>query len=379
MGRACLALGVAPVLAAGIIRRTRAAHERPRYPVVRHGLNVLACGARMAQDEVVTDSQLAVGLVGHSGAGKTEVAARLAERLSAVVVSFGEEVRLRVAAAGGDPYNRLELMAAGQELVERDVQSFCAAVLAQQSETADVPLIVEGIRHDIVRETLTNLLVPRRLVLVHLKTPESVRVQRLRERGAGDAEVDALQWDPTEVEVDQVLLGHADFIVDGHQPLDDVVDEILAFVGAVPSILHAPPPPFESPDTKSSEVSALDEEQQVELVNEISTEFRVWLPSELPSALGVDERALAKALQDGTLLRLRHGGGDLIPGFQFQGAYIRSDIGNAVKILRSRLTDWEIAAWLVSNNGWLDNQRPVDVGEDELDVAVEAELRDAGL
>lgn len=331
----------------------------------------------MGDDDRVPQRELAVGLVGHSGAGKTHVATSLAERLGASVVSFGDEVRRRVSAAGGDLNNRLQLMAVGQDLVERDVEGFCRAVLAQADHAFAAPLIIQGIRHDVVREMLETLIAPRRLVLVHLKAPDAVLSRRLRELGAGDAEVAALRRDPTEVEVDQVLLGHADLIVDAVQPLDEVVGEIEHFLRLIAETPEADRSPSGASDTGSSG-DGLDETQQTELINDISTEFGLWLTTEVSAAVGLDDSVVSRALDSGTLLRLRHAHGDLIPGFQFKNGQIRAEVGRAVQRLRARLTDWELAAWFVSNNGWLDDQRPIDAGEDQLVMAVNAELDDTG-
>src|SRR5262245_8749461 len=85
-------------------------------------------------------------LAGGIGSGKTELASRLASRLAWPWVSFGNHVRA-VAKDRGLPETREQLQALGEELIGRDLDGFCLAVLGQAHWHEGASIIVEGIRH----------------------------------------------------------------------------------------------------------------------------------------------------------------------------------------------------------------------------------------
>lgn len=55
---------------------------------------------------------------------------------------------------------------------------------------------------------------------------------------------------------------------------------------------------------------------------------------------------------------VRHGGRDLFPAFQFEDGYPRPVIKQILHQFPPTLTDWQIAIWFASGNGWLDGAEP---------------------
>lgn len=302
---------------------------------------------------------IAVGLVGPARAGKTVLARRLAERMSAPSMSFGDEVRRRAAAAGrGD--DRLTLMEIGQQAVEGDLDAFCRDVLAQHRPERRTPLIIEGIRHTRVADLLRALLAPRRLVLVHLQIPPSEQQRRLREDGLDEPALQAVQSDPTEAEVDQALFGHADFVLDATLDRDVLAKQVQTWLEELAEPAARPP------------ASSLDDQQQAEILNAMNTEFRLPVLAEASESLGLPPEHLLAFRDANRLLVLEHGRALLVPGFQLRPS--REALANVIERLATKLDQWEIAAWFVAANSWLDDRRPVDVDADKLESAVAAEL-----
>ena len=69
---------------------------------------------------------------------------------------------------------------------------------------------------------------------------------------------------------------------------------------------------------------------------------------------------------------VRHGGRDLFPAFQFEDGYPRPVIKQVLHELPPTLTDWQIAIWFASGNGWLDGAEPrhrLDAPDEVLEAA----------
>jgi len=186
-----------------------------------------------------------VGLTGGIGAGKSAVAARLAEHgavivdadvlarevlgagslgLAAVVAEFGSGVlteagdldRPRLGAlVFSDAEARLRLNAIVHPLVSRRSADIAAAAPAGAVVVHDVPLLVE------------NGLGPAYDVVVVVLAPEDVRIQRLRETRGMSAEqararMAAQASDEQRRVVADVVLGNSGLLADLHQQVDEL-------------------------------------------------------------------------------------------------------------------------------------------------------------
>jgi dephospho-CoA kinase len=155
-----------------------------------------------------------VGLAGRIGSGKSSVSEALVQSLGWRCASFGEYVR-SVARIRGLGENREALQELGASLVARDVEDFCNRVLESSGWSTGSPLIIQGVRHYEVVQTLRNLVSPLRLFVVYLQTDTQTRMTRLDARGDVDIErVRQLDRHSTEIQVAATLADAADLRVD---------------------------------------------------------------------------------------------------------------------------------------------------------------------
>lgn len=177
-----------------------------------------------------------VGLVlafsGAIGSGKSSVTKALAANLGYPRVSFGEHVREVVAKEGLDPTDRAILQDVGQRLVLTKLQDFVRDVLARADWCANGHLIIDGLRHVEVLMELKRQVDPRPFRLVHIRVDEDARQERLTARKGLDPRL-AQQYDKhvTEAQIREIIPQYADRIVDGNQPFDRVVEQVVGFVG----------------------------------------------------------------------------------------------------------------------------------------------------
>jgi cytidylate kinase len=128
-----------------------------------------------------------VAFAGRIGAGKSSVSAAFAAELGWKFASFGAFVRKTAIERGMDS-SRESLQAVGAELEAKDAAMFCRAVLDDASWNAGESVVVEGIRHVRVWDTLKSLVAPQAVFLVYLEAPEELRRMRLQERCAQEAQ-----------------------------------------------------------------------------------------------------------------------------------------------------------------------------------------------
>jgi thymidylate kinase len=89
---------------------------------------------------------------------------------------------------------------------------------------------VDGIRHVQVLRALTTIVSPLPIFLVFLDIDESVRRQRLRQRGMTDEEIDAVDRHNTETQVREMLKQEADVCLDGARDVAELVGDIRTFI-----------------------------------------------------------------------------------------------------------------------------------------------------
>lgn len=179
---------------------------------------------------------LVVGVGGHARSGKTSIAEALAARVGLPLARFSREVE-RVARERGLPLDppdvrRTTLMAVGEDLVRSDPEEFCRRVLAQAGWPETRSVIVEGVRHALVAETLGRLVTPAIFRLVLVDTPPGVRETRLAAEGLEGAQARArLDSHSTEREVDGALRARSSLQVEGTCSADDAAATIEAAMG----------------------------------------------------------------------------------------------------------------------------------------------------
>jgi hypothetical protein len=121
---------------------------------------------------------------------------------------------------------RAALQAVGQELVEEDPERSSIGVLKQAGWPSATQVVVDGIRHSEVLETLRRLAQPAVLLFVCTDVSADVRGQRLRERGEQE-DPQTLEMAPTERQVPDALCSKADVVVDGSIDGSDAVELVV--------------------------------------------------------------------------------------------------------------------------------------------------------
>lgn len=181
-----------------------------------------------------------VGLVlafsGAIGSGKSSVTKELAAKLGYPRVSFGEHVRDVVTSEGLDPTDRSVLQEVGQRLVQTKLQEFVSDVLARANWREDGYVIIDGLRHAEVLMELKRQAEPHPFRLVHIRVDEDARQERLVVRKGLDPRL-AQRYDEhiTEAQIREIIPQYADRIIDGNQPLDRVVCQVIDFVQGIAS------------------------------------------------------------------------------------------------------------------------------------------------
>ena len=178
----------------------------------------------------------AVALAGRIGSGKTSVAIALAHRLGWPYVGFGDYVRSEAVRQGLDPESREVLQRLGQDLLRQDLDGFCRAVLAQSDRAPRQGLIVDGVRHIAVLDTLRRLLAPIPVRLIYLAVSNDVRQLRLDAAGrCAGCDAAGAEDHPSEMLAALSLPATADAVLDGNRDLDAVVADALACVVRAPA------------------------------------------------------------------------------------------------------------------------------------------------
>lgn len=177
--------------------------------------------------------ELSIVVAGALASGKTSVAKGIARHLDCPVTSFGRYIRAR-ALEIGLPEDRASLQAFGASLVESDPASFTSGFLESISVTpSGRSVVIEGLRHVSVAQALREIRFSNRLLIVLVKTTDAERKRRFVARGDG-SEAEFSTADRHLVESEHIQLEYiADIVLNGDQPLDAVVHELAAAIGAV--------------------------------------------------------------------------------------------------------------------------------------------------
>jgi dephospho-CoA kinase len=164
---------------------------------------------------------------GSIASGKSTLSGEVAEALQWSRVSFGDYVR-SVARNQGLAESREVLQAIRADLVERDIEGFCRAVLAQANWQPGQPIVIDGIRHTEVLDSLRQIVAPTALYLIFVTVDEATRSARLLEREATSLEKHQyLEQDSTERQVKFDLAHLSDLIIDNRHSLRESVKQIV--------------------------------------------------------------------------------------------------------------------------------------------------------
>jgi adenylate kinase family enzyme len=165
-------------------------------------------------------------------AGKTTVSTKVAAQLVAPRVSFGDYLR-GVARDSGLEMTREVLQDLGDKLVSRDVRRFCEDVLEQEPWEPGQPLIIDGVRHVEVLDSLSEILSPARAYLIYINVDRTTQVKRLKiDPLRHEKTLDELEKHPTEEQVRSRLPDRAALVIDGTQDPDESTRQVIEFLAS---------------------------------------------------------------------------------------------------------------------------------------------------
>jgi dephospho-CoA kinase len=173
---------------------------------------------------------LVLGFAGRIGSGKSAVSKEVAKALGWPRASFGDYVRT-VAKNSGLDESREVLQELGASLIERGVDDFCRAVLANCGWNAGEPLVIDGIRHEEVIESLRKLVAPLEMRVVYLDVDDKQRLENLRKREEDVPEgLKLVEAHATEEQVKDRLPGLADLRLPGDRPVPELVSTLVTWI-----------------------------------------------------------------------------------------------------------------------------------------------------
>jgi hypothetical protein len=158
------------------------------------------------------------------------VSTSVARRLDAPRVSFGEYLR-GVARDRGLDITREVLQDLGDEFVSNDVRGFCEHVLEQQPWQPGKPLIIDGVRHVEVLDSLGEILSPAKGYLIYIKVDRTTQKKRLKDDPLPhEKTLDELEEHSTERQVRSRLPDRAALVLDGTQDPDESTRKVIEFL-----------------------------------------------------------------------------------------------------------------------------------------------------
>jgi hypothetical protein len=132
-------------------------------------------------------------------------------------------------------------------------------------------------------------------------------------------------------------------------------------------------------------VKARQERRNAEARSALLDEFGALTSQEVADLAGsgdTDRAALTNRWkQDGRIFCVGVQGETRFPGFQFDSeGKPRKIIAGVIEALAEKLTEWQLALWFLTANGWLGGRRPVDLLDSESGEVIEAARQEsAGL
>jgi len=163
-------------------------------------------------------------------AGKTTVSTRVATRLSAPRVSFGGYLR-KLAQQRGLEVTREILQDLGNQLVSDNVRAFCEEVLKEQPWQEGRPLIIDGVRHVEVLDTLRDMVAPAEEYLIYIQVDRTTQWKRLaQDELRHEKPLEELEQHPTEVQVRSKLPDRAALVLDVTQAPEELTQKVIEFL-----------------------------------------------------------------------------------------------------------------------------------------------------
>jgi transcriptional regulator with XRE-family HTH domain/cytidylate kinase len=176
-----------------------------------------------------------IAFSGRRASGKSTVSSEVAKALEWKWASFGTYLRAAAKHEGvSDSTENLQELGA---MFVKQPDRFCREVLSYSGWQAGEPLIIEGVRHREVMESLRKIVAPLEARLVFLDVEEAERMRRLEEREQSSEErTKAVEEHSTEKQVKEILPAEADFRIGTDQEPEAVVRKIIEWIHAGPTL-----------------------------------------------------------------------------------------------------------------------------------------------
>ena len=173
---------------------------------------------------------LVIGFAGRIGSGKSTLSNEVAKRLGWRRASFGDYLRTLAKSSGLDE-SREVLQYLGASLIDKGVDDFCRAVLTHYGWNAGEPLVIDGIRHTEVVESLRKLVAPLDLRVVFLEVEDEQRLKRLNAQDERTAEnLELVEGHATEQQVKSLLPNLADLRLSSDRPIPELVSTLVNWI-----------------------------------------------------------------------------------------------------------------------------------------------------
>lgn len=168
-------------------------------------------------------------IAGRIASGKSTVTSAVSGALHWRAFHFGSYVRALAEEMGLGEAQR-DLQDLGQRLVSRDPLEFTRGFLAKSAWKKGESVVIDGLRHNEVLQSLQGLTSPAEVLLIYLVADYQTRLTRFLARGRGSrAQFDEVEEHPVERQA-TVLEDRADLILDGRLPIPELVSQVSSFV-----------------------------------------------------------------------------------------------------------------------------------------------------
>lgn len=170
-----------------------------------------------------------LGFAGRAGSGKSTISTAVANRLGWKWASFGQFLRDEASRSGFDPSSREILQTLGQKFIDEGWKPFCSKLLQSAHWVPGQNLVIDGIRHRQVVETIKDLTAPSDVAIVFVNTADRIRESRLLARQPSE-DVGTVDRHPLERHVSAILPQYADYTIDGSIPPEECAARVIAWL-----------------------------------------------------------------------------------------------------------------------------------------------------
>ena len=158
--------------------------------------------------------------------GKTTLARLLSRELHCKLVGFGDFVRQEARRRGIENATRRDLQDLGQALVSEDVLGFCRHVLETVSFSPGEQIVLDGVRHKDVLESMARLSPGQPIILIYL----AASVETRKARTPRNTDLMAVDSHKVESHIENELRVLADLVIDTEGDVDESFRRLISWI-----------------------------------------------------------------------------------------------------------------------------------------------------